>query len=90
MAEGPKPDLLITVDCGTVSINEVAALRADGIDVLIVDHHEPDPGEQPDCCALVNPKCGTEFTYLCAAGVVFKLGHALLEDPPGRISISRN
>jgi single-stranded-DNA-specific exonuclease len=77
--EGPKPDLLITVDCGTVSIPEVAALRADGIDVLIVDHHEPPLGERPDCCALVNPKCGTAFTYLCAAGVVFKLGHALMK-----------
>lgn len=79
MAEGPKPDLLITVDCGTVSIREVAALRAEGIDVLIVDHHEPELDGRPDCCALVNPKCGTEFTYLCAAGVVFKLGHALLK-----------
>jgi single-stranded-DNA-specific exonuclease len=77
--EGPKPDLLITVDCGTVSVNEVAALKADGIDVLIVDHHEPTPGARPDCCALVNPKCGDQFTYLCAAGVVFKLGHALLK-----------
>ncbi len=82
MEEGPKPDLLITVDCGTVSVPEVAALRADGVDVVIVDHHEPDPGEQPDCCALVNPKCGTEFTYLCAAGVVFKLGHAMLKTRP--------
>ena len=79
MREGPKPDLLITVDCGTVSIAEVAALRADGIDVLIVDHHEPTPGERPACCALVNPKCGTDFQYLCAAGVVFKLGHALMK-----------
>ena len=77
--EGPKPALLITVDCGTVSMCEVAALRADGIDVLIVDHHEPIPGERPDCCALVNPKCGTDFQYLCAAGVVFKLGHALMK-----------
>jgi single-stranded-DNA-specific exonuclease len=79
MSEGPKPDLLITVDCGTVSINEVASLRTHGIDVLIVDHHEPAPGARPDCCALVNPKCGSDFTYLCAAGVVFKLGHALLK-----------
>lgn len=79
MAEGPKPNLLITVDCGTVSTTEVALLKADGIDVLIVDHHEPSPGIRPDCCALVNPKCGSEFTYLCAAGVVFKLGHALLK-----------
>lgn len=79
MKEGPKPDLLITVDCGTVSIPEVAALRAVGIDVVIVDHHEPDLVGRPDCCALVNPKCGSDFTYLCAAGVVFKLGHALLK-----------
>jgi single-stranded-DNA-specific exonuclease len=79
MAEGPKPDLLITVDCGTVSISQVAELRAAGVDVVIVDHHEPLPDGRPDCCALVNPKCGTEFTYLCAAGVVFKLGHALLK-----------
>jgi single-stranded-DNA-specific exonuclease len=79
MSEGPKPDLLITVDCGTVSIAEVAALRGDGVDVLIVDHHEPAPDARPDCCALVNPKCGEDFTYLCAAGVVFKLGHALLK-----------
>lgn len=79
MAEGPKPDLLITVDCGTVSIQEVAELRAEGIDVVIVDHHEPELAGRPDCCALVNPKCGSDFTYLCAAGVVFKLGHALLK-----------
>jgi single-stranded-DNA-specific exonuclease len=79
MSEGPKPDLLVTVDCGTVSINEVAMLRSQGIDVVIVDHHEPLPNARPDCNALVNPKCGTEFTYLCAAGVTFKLGHALLK-----------
>lgn len=82
MSEGDKPDLLITVDCGTVSVNEVALLAADGIDVVIVDHHEPLPDEQPACIALVNPKCGEEFTYLCAAGVVFKLGHALLKARP--------
>ncbi|MCX6878879.1 MAG: single-stranded-DNA-specific exonuclease RecJ [Verrucomicrobia bacterium] len=87
MAEGHKPDLLITVDCGTVSVSEVATLRAAGIDVLIVDHHEPGPGGRPDCCALVNPKCGTEFTYLCAAGVTFKLGHALLKTRPAELDL---
>jgi single-stranded-DNA-specific exonuclease len=79
MSEGAKPDLLITVDCGTVSIPEVSALKDMGIDVVIVDHHEPLPGQRPDCHALVNPKCGADFTYLCAAGVVFKLGHALMK-----------
>ncbi|KAB2638964.1 MAG: single-stranded-DNA-specific exonuclease RecJ [Verrucomicrobia bacterium] len=82
MAEGCKPDLLIAVDCGTASLSEVASLRAVGIDVLIVDHHEPSPAGRPDCCALVNPKCGETFTYLCAAGVTFKLGHALLKTRP--------
>ena len=82
MTEGEKPDLLISVDCGTVSVGEVAHLRSLGTDVVIVDHHEPSPAGRPDCCALVNPKCGTEFTYLCAAGVVFKLGHALLKSRP--------
>ena len=78
-SEGPRPDLLVTVDCGTVSEKEVAYLRGMGTEVVIVDHHEPDPGIRPDCTALVNPKCGSDFTYLCAAGVVFKLGHALLK-----------
>lgn len=82
MREGPKPDLLVTVDCGTVSIDEIAALRAEGVDVVVVDHHEPSPRGRPDCVALVNPKCGSPFTYLCAAGVVFKLGHALLKTRP--------
>ena len=79
MAEGEKPDLLISVDCGTVSVDEVAHLRTQGVDVVIVDHHEPNLGAQPDCAALVNPKCGSDFTYLCAAGVVFKVGHALMK-----------
>jgi len=84
MAEGTKPDLLITVDCGTASIEEIQALKDEGIDVIVVDHHEPSPHGKPDCIAIVNPKCsadssGASFDYLCAAGVVFKLAHALLK-----------
>ena len=82
MSEGAKPDLLISVDCGTVSIDEISLLRAKGIDVVVIDHHEPSPLGRPDCNALVNPKCGSDFTYLCAAGVVFKVGHALLKTRP--------
>jgi single-stranded-DNA-specific exonuclease len=87
LAEGPKPDLLITVDCGTVSIAEIALLRERGIDVVVVDHHEPSPLGRPDCAAVVNPKCGNDFTYLCAAGVVFKLGHALLKTRPADLDL---
>lgn len=82
LAEGPKPDLLISVDCGTVSTAEVAHLWKNGIDVIIADHHEPNPVSRPDCTAIVNPKCGQDFTYLCAAGVVWKIGHALMKERP--------
>ncbi|MCH7226115.1 single-stranded-DNA-specific exonuclease RecJ [Haloferula sp. A504] len=82
MSEGAKPDLLIAVDCGTVSVDEIAGLRADGIDVIVVDHHEPGPRGRPDVVALVNPKCGGGPEYLCAAGVCFKLCHALLKTRP--------
>ncbi len=82
MREGPKPDLLIAVDCGTVSVDEIASLRASGIDVVVVDHHEPGPRGRPDVAALVNPKCGPGPAYLCAAGVCFKLCHAMLKTRP--------
>jgi len=82
LEESGRPDLLVTVDCGTASTAEIAQLNRQGIDVVVVDHHEPSHDGLPDCVALVNPKLGEEFTYLCAAGVVFKLGHALLKSRP--------
>jgi len=74
-----KPDLVITVDCGTASIDEIARFNSLGVDVIVVDHHEMSVRGVPDCAAVVNPKLGDDFHYLCAAGVVFKLAHALLK-----------
>src|SRR4051812_17111206 len=34
-------ELLITVDCGITAVDEVAAARAAGIDVIVTDHHRP-------------------------------------------------
>lgn len=85
MNEGDKPSLLITVDCGTASIDEIAKLKSEGVDVIVVDHHELPPAGKPDCIAVVNPKCPdakVDAEYLCAAGVVFKLAHALLKERP--------
>lgn len=73
-------DLVITVDCGTASLNEVALLNKKGMDVIVVDHHETPEEGAPDCVAVVNPKLGEHHHYLCAAGVVFKLTHALLKE----------
>lgn len=74
-----KPDLLVALDCGTTSINEVAKLRQDGVDCVIIDHHELSPLGRPDCLALVNPKLGKDHHYFCTAGLVFKVSHALLK-----------
>ena len=49
------PQLLIAVDCGTSSAHEIADLKRRGVDVIVLDHHEP-PAELPECVALVNPK----------------------------------
>ena len=56
--------LLIAVDCGTASVIEIADLKKRGVDVMVLDHHEP-KSALPDCVAIVNPKlteCG--FSYL--------------------------
>jgi single-stranded-DNA-specific exonuclease len=77
--EKHRPQLLIALDCGTSSVAEVADLKTRGVDVIILDHHEP-KAELPDCVAIVNPKaaqCGME--YLCSVGIVFKVCHALLK-----------
>lgn len=79
--EEHSPQLLIAVDCGTNSVADVAEIRRRGADVIIVDHHEY-AGERPDCIALVNPKLKGEFTYLCSAGLAFKVAHALLKHSP--------
>ncbi|MBU6301561.1 MAG: single-stranded-DNA-specific exonuclease RecJ [Verrucomicrobia bacterium] len=71
------PSLIIAVDCGTSSIQQVGNLREQGIDVIIVDHHESNTGQLPPAVAVVNPKLGDAFHYFCTAGLIFKLGHAL-------------
>lgn len=64
-------DLIVCVDCGTLSHGPIAA--AVGADVIILDHHLG--GETlPDAHAVVNPNRQDEdgaLAHLCAAGVVF-------------------
>ncbi|MFY8215062.1 MAG: single-stranded-DNA-specific exonuclease RecJ, partial [Chthoniobacterales bacterium] len=77
-----QPGLLIAVDCGTSSKPEIERLGSAGIDVIVLDHHEPG-AELPRCSALVNPKVeGKSFSYLCSAGIAFKTAHALLKSSP--------
>src|SRR5260370_5964341 len=78
-----QPQLLIALDCGTSSAAEMVDLRKRGVDVIVLDHHEP-KSALPECAAIVNPKVDptSPFHYLCSAGIVFKLCHALLKTRP--------
>lgn len=89
--ERHRPQLLIAVDCGTSSIEEIAELKRRGVDVIVLDHHEP-KSALPDCVAVVNPKieAGCAFQYLCSVGIVFKLCHALLKTRPSDFDLKAN
>src|SRR5215208_1276309 len=74
--------LVITVDCGIGSVEEVAAAQAAGIQVIVTDHHLP--GEQLPDCPIIHPVVSEyPFEGLCAAGVAHKLAIALC-DAAGR------
>ena len=73
-------DLLVTVDCAITAVEEVAAARAAGLDVVVTDHHAPRAdGGLPDA-PIVHPRLGGyPCPDLCATGVAYKLAQALLE-----------
>jgi single-stranded-DNA-specific exonuclease len=77
-ARGTK--LLITVDCGITSVDEVDAARAAGLDVLVTDHHAPRADGVLPRAPIVHPAV-SEYPCvdLCAAGVAYKLAGALAE-----------
>ena len=72
--------LLVTVDCAITAVDEVAAARAAGLDVVVTDHHAPRAdGRLPDA-PIVHPAVGGyPCPELCAAGVAHMLARALLD-----------
>lgn len=67
--------LVITVDCGTLAFAPLAAARAAGLDVIVVDHHLAEPA-LPEACAVVNPNRlddDSGLGQLAAVGVAFML-----------------
>ena len=71
--------LVVTVDCGISNAPEIDAAGAMGLDVVVVDHHQP-PAELPPAVAVVNPHrhdCSFPDKGLCAAGLAFYLAIAL-------------
>ena len=72
-------ELVITVDCGITSVDEVAHSNKIGLPVIVTDHHHVGP-VLPDALAIVHPglpETPYPFAGLCGAGVAFKLAWAL-------------
>ena len=67
--------LVVTADCGTLALQPIARARAEGIDVIVTDHHTVGP-QLPEALAVVNPQrpdCTYPFKGLCGTAVTFKL-----------------
>ncbi|MGB7099034.1 MAG: single-stranded-DNA-specific exonuclease RecJ, partial [Xanthobacteraceae bacterium] len=65
--------LLITVDCGTTSVEPLAEARTLGVDVVVVDHHQADE-VLPPAVAIVNPNRRDDLSglgHLAAVGLTF-------------------
>lgn len=67
--------LIVTVDCGTSNVNEIALASEKGIDVVVTDHHGI-PDTLPKACAIINPQ-QTECAYpnkeICGSSIAYKL-----------------
>jgi single-stranded-DNA-specific exonuclease len=68
-------DLLLTVDCGIGSVCEIKECNTQGMDVIVIDHHQPSPNK-PEAVAILNPRqahCQYPDKDLAAVGVTYQL-----------------
>ena len=73
-------ELIVTVDCGSVSVDEVEYAKSIGLDIMVTDHHRIED-RQADTI-LINPaRKDSEypFPYLAGCGVAFKLAQAITD-----------
>ena len=64
--------LLVTVDCGTTSVEPIAEAKRLGLDVIVIDHHQADEVLPP--ALVVNPNRLDDLSklgHLAAVGLVF-------------------
>ena len=65
--------VIITVDCGTMSYDEMEFAKNEGLDVIVLDHHQPEI-TLPEAYAIVNPNRlddNSNLNYLAAVGVTY-------------------
>ena len=82
--------LIITADCGITARTPIAAARERGIDVVVLDHHQPD-GELPDAIVAAPTRAAPDHPLreVSAGGLTWHFAHALgarlgTEPPPRR------
>lgn len=71
--------LIITVDCGIANTDEIARAYEQGMEVIVVDHHQL-PQTLSDKALIIHPLVPGEtypFNKLAAVGVAFKVACAL-------------
>ena len=79
MLKARGTSLIITTDCASSDVEQIAYANEQDIDVIITDHHHP-PAELPAAYAMINswhPASRYGERYLCGVGVAFKLVQAL-------------
>src|SRR5947207_1330074 len=76
--------LVVSVDCGITAHEPLHWARANGLDIIVTDHHLPDKDEgAPPALAVLNPNqhgCEYPDKNLAGVGVAFKLIHALFRE----------
>ena len=80
-----KADLIVTVDCGITSMEEVEYAKKKGLEIIITDHHFV-PEKMPQALAVINPKRANDKypeKMLAGVGVVFKFIQAIAEKVDG-------
>jgi len=68
-------NLIISCDCGINAIDEIDYVNANGLDMIVTDHHEP-AETLPKALAILNPKREDDsypFKELSGVGVAFKM-----------------
>lgn len=80
-AKRTQCSMMITVDCGITAVEDLETITAEGIDVIITDHHEQ-AEMLPKVTAILNPKvpgCTYPNREITGVGVTFKLAHGYLK-----------
>ena len=68
-----KVGVIFTVDCGTLSYGPIDYAKEEGVDVIVLDHHQCEV-KLPEAHSIINPNRlddESNLKYLCASGVTF-------------------